>query len=96
MRILRLVFLLAIFVVGLAFAVINSNPVRVEYYFGGGELPLALALILAFALGALLGMIVHAGKVFRLKREISSLRRSTADRERELTNLRTLPLRDDR
>lgn len=95
MRIVQGVFLFAIFVIALAFAVINADPVRLNYYLGSSELPLSLVLIVAFAVGAVMGLAVNLGRILRLRHVISQLRRAARITEQELANLRAIPLRNE-
>lgn len=95
MRIVQGVFLFAIFVIALAFAVINADPVRLNYYLGTSELPLSLVLIVAFAVGAVMGLAVNLGRILRLRHVISQLRRAARVTEQELANLRAIPLRNE-
>ena len=87
---------LALFVATLSFAALNSDPVTIDYYVGRLEVPLALLIVAALAVGALLGSLVGLGRVVRVKREMARLRRDTRATEEEVRNLRALPLRDAR
>ncbi|MEJ2344411.1 MAG: LapA family protein [Gammaproteobacteria bacterium] len=93
-RILLLVLSLLIVAIGAAFAVLNANVVDLNYYFGTREIPLSLTLVVAFAGGALLGVIASLGMVVRLKRENRRLRREATLAEKEVMNLRNLPIKD--
>lgn len=93
-RILGLIFLLLVLMIGLTFAVLNANPVTVNYYFGSREAPLSLVLVLALIVGAVLGVLATTGLVLRLKRENSRLQRANRVAEREVANLRTMPIKD--
>lgn len=94
MRILALVVLLLVIALGLTFSVMNAEPVDLDYYFGTAAIPLALLLAGAVVLGALLGVLASLGAIFRLKRDNSRLRRDMRLAEKEVTNLRSIPLRD--
>ncbi len=95
MKVVQWVLIVLIFVVALAFAVINADDVPLNYYLGTSQVPLSLVLVFTFALGAALGVLAALGKMLFLKREISRLRRAARSREQELANLRALPIRDD-
>lgn len=94
MRILVLLLLLLVIGIGLTFSVMNAEPVSLEYYFGTSDIPLALLLVITLALGALLGVVASLGVILRLKRSNSSLRRENRLAEKEIMNLRNIPLRD--
>ncbi|MDX1594453.1 MAG: LapA family protein [Gammaproteobacteria bacterium] len=87
---------LALFVLALSFAALNSDPVPIDYYVGRIDVPLALLLVVSLGAGALLGSLVGLGRVFRVKREMAALRRQTRATEEEVRNLRALPLKDVR
>lgn len=76
MRALTWAIRLAVFVVLVAFAAKNVDPVKLRFYFDlEVQAPLVLILLGAFALGALFGVAALIGKVLRQRREISILKR---------------------
>ena len=76
MRVLTWAIRLAVFVVLLAFAAKNVDPVKLRFYFDlEVHAPLVLILLGAFALGALFGVAALIGTVLRQRREISILKR---------------------
>lgn len=93
-RIINLITFLVVLTVGLAFAVLNAEPVEIDYYFGSWRLSLSLVIVFSLLIGVLAGVIASLGFVFRLKREISALRKSGKLADEELANLRALPVRD--
>lgn len=95
MRILSLGILLIVLLLGLSFAVLNSDSITVNYYLGEREVPLAVALVLSLVLGALLGILASLSVILRQRTRISTLNRSVAMTEKEVMNLRSLPIKDD-
>lgn len=76
MRIVTWTIRLVVFVLLVAFAAKNVEPVALRFYFGVElKAPLVLALLAAFALGALFGVAALIGTVLRQRREISILKR---------------------
>ncbi|HJV11529.1 MAG TPA: LapA family protein [Burkholderiales bacterium] len=76
MRVLTWAIRLAVFVVLVAFAAKNVDPVKLRFYFDlEVQAPLVLILLGAFALGALFGVAALIGTVLRQRREISILKR---------------------
>ena len=76
MRALTWAIRLAVFVVLVAFAAKNVDPVKLRFYFDlEVQAPLVLILLGAFALGALFGVAAIIGTVLRQRREISILKR---------------------
>ena len=95
MRIVQGIILLIVFVLALAFTVVNADAVTLNYYLGQLELPLSVIIIGAFALGAIVGILATLGRVMRLRREVNRLQRSERIAQQELTNLRSLPAREE-
>ncbi|MEW6313592.1 MAG: LapA family protein [Pseudomonadota bacterium] len=76
MRYLSWVWKLALFIALFGFALKNTDPVVVRYYFGlEWQAPLVFALLAFFAGGAALGVLASLAFVFRQHRELSALRR---------------------
>lgn len=93
-RLAAFLLILLVLVFGLSFAVLNAQAVRFEYYFGGADMPLALLLAVALVIGALLGVLASLGMMLGLRREMGRLRKHAQVTEKELRNLRALPLKD--
>ena len=76
MRVLTWAARLAVFLLLVALAAKNVEPVTLRFYFDQAlRAPLVLVLLGAFALGALFGVLAMLGTVLRQRREISSLKR---------------------
>ena len=93
-RVFSLILIAILVLLGLAFAVVNSKPVELNYFLASREVPLAMVLVLTLILGALMGIVFSLGLVIRLKRETLRLRRRIQQTEQEVVNLRTMPLKD--
>ena len=66
----------ALFVLVLTFAVRNTDPVTVRYYFGGEwQSPLIFVLLVAFCAGVATGLAAGMAQFFRQRREIAALKR---------------------
>jgi len=64
---------LAVFVLVLGFALKNTHLVSVVFYLGyTWQLPLVVLLLLAFLLGALIGLLALLPYLFRLRRQAAS------------------------
>lgn len=90
-----LILCLVVFV-GVVFAVLNAQPVLLNYYFGTREMPLSLVFILALIVGSVLGILASISLLIRSRREMQKLRKAAKLAEKEVTNLRSLPIRDAR
>jgi len=76
MRFLAWAIRLALFVVLLAFAAKNTDPVTLHFYFNlAWQAPLVALLLAFFAAGALLGLIAMSGSYLAQRREIARLQR---------------------
>ena len=86
---------LILLIIGILFAVLNAEPVTLHYYFGENQLPLSLVIISSIIIGALLGIVASAVIILKLKRDNARLRKTSEASEKELKNLRPMPLKDD-
>lgn len=94
MRIISYFFLLAIIIFGMTFATLNSESVTVNYYFDQSTLPLSLLLVIVFAMGCLIGMIVGFWLVLKAKIQNYRMKQKLSLAEKEIENLRAIPLQD--
>lgn len=70
-------FRLCIFLFLLAFALKNSDPVSIRFFFDTAwDAPLIIVVLAFFAGGALLGVLSLLGTVFGLRREVARLKRA--------------------
>lgn len=95
---LRLVYIsLALFIIifGIVFAVLNAENVQLNYYLGAVELPLSLVLVLAMIIGAILGIFASLSFIIGSRRSASKLKRSVEVAEKEIVNLRNIPIKNE-
>ena len=82
MRVLTWAIRIALFVVLLAFAAKNTEPVTLRFYFDlAWQAPLVALLLAFFAAGAVLGVIAMAGTYLAQRREIARMQRSDSSRK---------------
>jgi putative membrane protein len=93
-RIFTYLFLLAIVLLGITFAILNSQVVSVNYYLGQQTFHLSLLMALTFAVGSLVGLLVGAWLLFKIKLTNYRLRQRIELAEKEIDNLRAIPLQD--
>lgn len=91
---LKFLFIVCIVVIGLAFHVRNDQLVSLDYYLGTIDISLSILVIAAMLVGAVLGIITSLGIILPLKREKSRLNKQVKQAEKEVENLRSLPLQD--
>ena len=76
MRVLAWAIRIALFVLLVAFAAKNSDPVRLRFYFDlSWEAPLVALLLAFFAAGALLGVLAMLGTWLAQRRELARLQK---------------------
>lgn len=93
-RVLYLVIAILVALGGLAFHVRNNRVISLDYFAGTLNIQLSWMLVGILVLGVVLGSLAMTGKLLRQRHEISRLKRSKADMERELNGLRTVALKD--
>jgi putative membrane protein len=95
MRYLVWLLRLTLFLLLLGFALKNSDPVVVHYYFGAEwRAPLVFVLLICLVAGAALGILAGLGQLFRQRREILDLKRELRAQARSGTP-QSLPSRTD-
>lgn len=93
MKLLKLVLVFMLVGLGASFASLNPGVVRLDFYVATREVPVALAMTVALGFGAMLGALAASGRLMRLRREISELRRASRLTAAEVANLRALPIK---
>jgi len=93
-RLLATIVALFFIAAGLSFASLNSEPVELKYYLGATQAPLALVIVLTLAVGAVLGVLASLGIILNQKRRIGKLQRTVSVHEKEIRNLREIPIKD--
>ncbi|MCD6046227.1 MAG: Lipopolysaccharide assembly protein domain [Gammaproteobacteria bacterium] len=82
MKMLRYFFYLAIGVVLLSLAVVNSQVVTLHYYWGEWVIPLSLLLFFALCVGCFLGLLLSLKPLLKLRKERSQWRRQAKNGEK--------------
>lgn len=86
MRIVLWCLRVAVFILLLAFALKNTEPVSVRFFFESvWQAPLVIIVLVFFAAGAALGVLLLFGTLFGLRREVARLKRALKDRDNQLT-----------
>jgi len=93
-KIVSYVIFFLIGLVAVAFAAKNDTSVELHYYLGSVNAPLSLLLVISLGIGALLGVFACSGLILKLKRDTLRLQKSVRVAEKEVTNLRALPIKD--
>ena len=93
-RIAKLILVLAILISGLAFHLKNNQLIALNYYVGAIELPVSLIVVLVLCFGALLGVLASLPIIIKLKQQKLKLERQIKTSEKEINNLRVMPVKD--
>ena len=93
-KLIYTVLVLAVILFGVVFAVLNAESVQLNYYFGSKQLPLSLAIVIAMIIGAILGVLASINLILRSRREVHRLRKASAMAEKEIANLRAIPIKN--
>lgn len=95
----RLFYLLVFLIFALfAFTLSLKNPqtIPVSYYFDvSWDTPLFLVIMVPFFIGMVLGVLLMSFSVFKNKREVGKTNRKLKKMEKEVENLRTMPLKEE-
>jgi uncharacterized integral membrane protein len=79
MRLIKSLFGLLLFTIGVVFGALNRQSVHIDFWFRSVEAPLGPTLLIVLLLGALLGgLVVTTAVVWPLRRRLSKLARADA------------------
>ncbi len=93
-RLVTLLILVAVLAAGLLFSLQNGTAVPVDLLiYQTVERPMAVWLLLAFALGGVIGLVVGSAALVRVQTSRLRLRRQLEACEKELAQLKVLPVR---
>jgi lipopolysaccharide assembly protein A len=95
MRIFSYLVLLTIMLIGLTFASLNSTIVSFNYYIGTRDIALSLLLVFSFGAGICLGLLAAIFPWLRAKTEVFRMKSRLKIVEKEVENLRSIPIKDD-
>ncbi len=93
-RIFSIIFLLIIIILGVTFATLNSEMVTINFYIGRRIMPLSMLLAIVFAIGCVLGMLVGTWMLIKMKMKNRRLNKRLKLVEKEVENLRAIPLQE--
>ena len=94
MRFITIIFYLVLIIFGVSFAALNSGSVTVNFYFTQFTSAISIVLLCAFGLGMLFGLLLFSAKYLHARREVRKARHQLQMTEKELNNLRVMPLKD--
>lgn len=94
MRLINFILLISVVLLGITFACLNAESVTINYYFKQSTLPLSLLLVFDFGMGMVLGLLVSMVNLFKMKSENYRLKSKISLVEKEVENLRAIPIQD--
>ena len=95
MRIIFYIFWFAVVVLGVTFASLNSHAVVINYYFNQSHIHLPILLLITMMIGAALGVIGLVPSLAKFNHYNRRLKSRVKQVEKEVTNLRTIPIKDE-
>lgn len=93
-RIAKLILVFVILLIGLAFHLKNNQLIELNYYVGVINMPMSWLIVLVLFIGSMLGVMASLPLLIKLKRDKSKLERQIKNSEKEINNLRVMPVRD--
>lgn len=94
MRLFVLFFYIVLIIMGVSFAALNAASVQVNFYFTIATMPVSVLLALSLGVGMILGMLIFSIRYWRLKLECRKMTNQLKLTEKEIKNLRSIPLQD--
>jgi uncharacterized integral membrane protein len=91
MRFIYLILFVVFLAIGFVLSILNSAPIKINYYYGWLEMPLSFALIGALVIGLLIGLSFKVWSNLVLRRRYSTLSKEASVTKEEVSNLRTYP-----
>ena len=93
-RIVKLIIFFTILLFGLAFHLKNHQLIELNYYVDIVNMPLSWIVLIVLFLGALLGVLASLPMIIKLKQQKLKLERQIKNSEKEINNLRVMPVKD--
>lgn len=95
MRILMIIFYIILILFGITFAALNASSVQVNFYLTTLKMPISVLMVSVLGVGICVGLILMLSRYWRLKSEHRKIKNQLKLTEREIKNLRTIPLRNE-
>jgi putative membrane protein len=82
-------------VLGISFAALNAQSVQLNLYIKQISMPISILVIVMLAIGFLVGFLFTLCRQWRQNREIRDLKSKLSIAEKEVKNLRSIPISND-
>lgn len=89
-----IILILLIFIVSLVFFLKNNQMITFDYLVNSLDISLSFLLFISLSIGALLGILAWLPKIIGMKHRISKLEKQMKLSDKELDNLRVMPMKD--
>jgi putative membrane protein len=89
-----MIFYLVLVLLGVSFAALNASSVQVNFYFRTLSMPISVLMTVMLGVGALLGFLLFLCRYWCLKVECLKIKNQLKLTEKEIKNLRAIPLQD--
>ena len=93
-RIIYAIIFIVVLIMGLLFFIKNNQVMEFNYIVGSKELPVSFLLFASLCMGILLGLVALLPVIVRLKQKNIKLEKQIRITEKEINNLRVLPVRN--
>lgn len=90
-----MVFYLVLIVLGVTFAALNASAVSVNFYIKTISMPVSVLITVMIGFGMIIGFLIFSMRYWRLKSEYRKLKNQLKLTEKEIKNLRTIPVTDN-
>lgn len=94
MRIIMMTIYLLLILIGVSFAALNASTVQVNLYLTTIKMPISVLMTLMLGIGVLIGFLLFVSRYWRLKAEHRKIKNQLKLTEKEIKNLRSIPLQD--
>jgi len=89
-----LVIYILLVIIGVSFAALNATSVDVNFYVKTISMPISVLITIMLGIGIIIGFLVFLGRYWRLKTEYKRTKNQLRIMEKEIKNLRSIPLQD--
>lgn len=94
MRIMMIIFYVIMVALGVTFAALNATDVNINLYVSTFTMPVSVLVIVTLGIGTLFGFCLILYRYWRLKSDYRKIKNQLKLTEKEIKNLRAIPLQD--
>lgn len=94
MRLIKIILYMLLILIAVSFAALNAGSIEVNFYFTSLNLPIPVLLCIMLGLGFFIGLLSFFVKYWRLKIDLIKTRSQLHVMDKEIRNLRNIPLKD--